>query len=69
MNNTKYPLNLYVMSVKKYNKEQIINKRLLNELNRLIIYLNTLSDDSIFDMVYNRINFISHILYNGKNLR
>ena len=69
MNNTKYPLNLYVMSVKKYNKEHIINKRLLNELNRLIIYLNTLSDDSIFDMVYNRINFISHILYNGKNLR
>ena len=69
MNNTKYPLNLYVMSVKKYNKEQIINKRLLNELNRLIIYLNTLSDDSIFDMVYNRINFISHILYNGKNLQ
>lgn len=57
------------MSVKKYNKEHIINKRLLNELNRLIIYLNTLSDNSIFDMVYNRINFISHILYNGKNLR
>lgn len=57
------------MSVKKYNKEQIINKRLLNELNRLIIYLNTLSDDNVFDMVYNRINFISHILYNGKNLR
>lgn len=57
------------MSVKKYNKEYIINKRLLNELNRLIIYLNTLSDDSIFDMVYNRINFISNILYNGKNLR
>lgn len=57
------------MSVKKYNKEQIINKRLLNELNKLIIYLNTLSDDSIFDVAYNRINFISHILYNGKNLR
>lgn len=57
------------MSVKKYNKEQIIDKRLLNELNRLIIYLNTLSDDNVFDMVYNRINFISHILYNGKNLR
>ena len=57
------------MSVKKYNDEQVANKRLLNELNKLIIYLNTLSDDSIFDMVYNRINFISHILYNGKNLR
>ena len=57
------------MLVKKYNKEQIINKRLLNELNRLIIYLNTLSDDSIFNMVYNRINFISYILYNGKNLQ
>lgn len=57
------------MSVKKYNKEQIINRRLLNELNRLIIYLNTLSDDDLFDIVYNRINFISHILYNGKNLQ
>lgn len=57
------------MSVKKYNKEQIINRRLLIELNGLLFYLNTLSDDSVFDMVYNRINFISHILYNGKNLQ